>query len=503
MLDPEQKLYQLIINRLDGEKLSSGQYQESVVELVRKGIGGFILFGGKKDEVKSFVARLQSISEIPLFIASDIERGAGQQFEGATRFPCQMAFSAAISRDKDDDVKILRDAIHAIAAEAIDTGINMPLIPVLDVNRNPDNPIICTRAFSDDPAEVAWYGKLYIRLLEESGLICCAKHFPGHGDTSIDSHIALPVISKSLKELKETDLFPFMEAIKAGVPGIMIGHLSIPMIDTWPASLSKKIVTGLLREELGYDGLILTDALNMSALKEVENAPVKCINAGADILLHPSDADAVVNELKQAVSSGGIEERNIDIATARILKYKSKMLSSLSAKGGWGDFVNHAELSQKIFDKSITLVKDTHGLMPLRWMRDVRLVFAGDENFHKTSPLGGLVSDSFSISAGTGLEGQPLRAASTTVFAVFTNVAAWKGSSGISEKEIHGIKELMKKSHRSVVISFGSPYVLRHFTDADALIAAYDTAGQAQESVVKCLKGEREFQGRLPVQLKI
>ncbi|HDH00768.1 MAG TPA: hypothetical protein ENG80_03035, partial [Nitrospirae bacterium] len=145
----EQKLYQLIISRLDGEKLSSIQYQERASELVRKGIGGFILFGGKRDEVKTFINKLQSVSEIPLFIASDIERGVGQQIDGATHFPCQMAVAAAINKNNSSDVEILEDVINAVSHEAIDIGINMPLIPVLDVNRNPDNPIICTRAFSD------------------------------------------------------------------------------------------------------------------------------------------------------------------------------------------------------------------------------------------------------------------------------------------------------------------------------------------------------------------
>ena len=157
MLNPEQKLYQLIINRLDGEKLSSIPYQEQAVELVNRGIGGFILFGGKKDEAKGFIDKLQALSEIPLFIASDVERGVGQQVEGTTRFPSQMAVAAAINKNKAGDVEILKEAINAAAQEAVDIGINMPLIPVLDVNKNPDNPIICTRAFSDNPEEVAWY----------------------------------------------------------------------------------------------------------------------------------------------------------------------------------------------------------------------------------------------------------------------------------------------------------------------------------------------------------
>lgn len=495
MLNFEQKLYQLIISRLDGAKISSAHYQQETFELVEKGIGGFILFGGEKNEVKGFVTRLQSISEIPLFIASDIERGAGQQIMGATPFPSLMAVAAAIDKKKSGDVKILCDAINAVAAEAIDAGINMPLIPVLDVNRNPDNPIICTRAFSDDPVEVAWFGRLYVKILEGSGLISCAKHFPGHGDTSVDSHIALPVIGKSAKELEDLDLYPFSEAIKEGISSIMVGHLSVPAIDALPASLSKKIITGLLREELGYEGLILTDALNMSALKEIENVPAKCLQAGVDILLHPADADAVAEELKQSVSSGELEERKIGIAVERILRYKKKAgtIHELPLPAG-----NPVELSRAISDKSVTLVKDTSGLLPLRDMQNVHLFCAGDSDIYRTSPFRRLVPEYFPIPAGEGFKPAP-----AIIFAIFTNVAAWKGSSGISEEEIRGIKDLMKRYRRSIVISFGSPYVLRHFTDAGALIAAYDTSEQAQVSVIKCLKGETGFQGRLPVKLKI
>ncbi|RJQ56756.1 MAG: hypothetical protein C4526_01040 [Nitrospiraceae bacterium] len=487
MPDLEKKLYQLIISRIDGEKLSSAPHRQRAFELAEKGVGGFILFGGRKDEVKSFIAGLQSVSEIPLFIASDIERGAGQQFEGATRFPFQMAAAAATDKNMADDVKALQDMVKAIADEAADIGINMPLVPVLDVNVNPDNPIICTRAFSDRPEEVAWFGRIYIRILEESGLISCAKHFPGHGDTSVDSHISLPVISKSVKEIKETDLFPFNEAVKAGVGSIMIGHLGIPALDALPASLSKKVITGLLRKELGYEGLILTDALNMSALKEVENVPAKCLNAGVDVLLHPADADAVVEELKQAVASGELEEEKIDRAVERILRYRNRVgaIHELPLQAE-----SYAELSQLIFDKSITLVKNTPGLLPIKNTQNVSLVFAGDEKLYGTSPLRGLVP------AGPGLKPAP-----AIIAAVFTNVAAWKGSSGISVEEIRRIKELTGKSRQSIVISFGSPYVLRHFPEAGALIAAYDTAEQAQVSVIKCLKGETGFQGRLPVKL--
>ena len=159
-------------------------------------------------------------------------------------------------------------------------------------------------AFSDNPETVSWFGRKYIEILQDAGLISCAKHFPGHGDTAIDSHISLPVISKSEEELMRSDVIPFNEAVKAGVGSIMMGHLSIPSIDTLPASLSIKIVTDLLRKQLGFTGLVMTDALNMSALNEFDNVPAKSINAGNDIILHPTDPIKTADELKHAVDTG-------------------------------------------------------------------------------------------------------------------------------------------------------------------------------------------------------
>src|SRR3990172_11327557 len=290
----EKKLYQLIISRLDGYDIRSRKYKEKIYELVKRGIGGFIIFGGRKDEIKDFIQKIQSFSEIPLFMASDVECGVGKQIDDTTLFPCQMAMSAAIDKEKPGNIVLLQNALRAVSYESIDVGINMPLIPVLDVNQNPDNPIICTRAFSDSPEDVTWFGSWYIGMLEGSGLLSCAKHFPGHGDTWIDSHISLPVIDKPLQELMDRDILPFREAVQAGVSSIMVGHLQIPALDSIPATLSRKVITGLLREGLGFHGLVLTDALNMSALSGIENLAAKCIHAGVDILLHPSDAELTV-----------------------------------------------------------------------------------------------------------------------------------------------------------------------------------------------------------------
>ncbi|MBM4141231.1 MAG: hypothetical protein FJ242_07095 [Nitrospira sp.] len=490
----EKKLYQLIISRLDGDNISSKGYQEKIIEFVKKGIGGFILFCGKKDEIRDFIGKIQSISEIPLFIASDIERGVGQQIKDTTLFPCQMAMAAAINRNRPEDVSILRGAIKAIADEANDIGINMPLIPVLDVNQNPDNPIICTRAFSDNPEDVAWFGSEYIKILEGSGLISCAKHFPGHGDTAIDSHISLPVITKSRSDLMIKDIMPFVEAINAGASSIMIGHLSVLSVDSKSASLSKMIITDLLRKELGFDGLILSDALNMDALRNIKNISTECINSGIDVLLHPVDADLTVKELTSALDKNKIIEEQIDAAVGRIVKIKARIQNVKKAEV---DYKQHLKLSEHFTEMSITLVKDKKGLLPISDPSRIHVVFAGDKRLYESSLLKNYFEKATEVFNTDDIKSE------IAVFALFTSVAAWKGSSGIDDRESHHIKDLIRKAKNSIVISFGSPYVLRHFKEADMLITAYEATEQAQKAVMKCLRGEMNFRGRLPIDLNI
>ncbi len=483
----ERKLYQLIISRLDGDKIHNAQYRDKIFDLVKKCIGGFIIFGGEKDEIREFISGLQSAAEIPLFIASDIERGAGQQFRNATYFPFQMALAAAIDKNRPEDILLLDIVIQAITYEAIDIGINMPLIPVMDINQNPDNPIICTRAFSDNPKTTAWFGSHYIKFLEDLGLISCPKHFPGHGDTAVDSHISLPVINKSKDDLMKTDLMPFIRAIEAGASSIMIGHLQIPALDSKPASLSKKIITDLLKKDFGFSGLIITDALNMSALKDFGDVPAECIKAGVDILLHPVDADVTVKELLSAIGSKEISEDQIDGALERIIKAKERFSN---IKKPDVNYKAHALISEQVSEMSITLVRSKPDILPLSNDKDANIVFAGDSEIYKSS----ILKNHFNPELQT-------HNSELLIVAIFTSVAAWKGSSGISDEEKNRIDGLIRNSKKSIVISFGSPYVLRHFKEADALIAAYEPSEQAQAAVIKCLMGEIEFQGKLPVKI--
>jgi beta-N-acetylhexosaminidase len=403
-----------------------------------------------------------------------------------------MAVSAGIDRSNPGDVDFLERGVMTIAEEAKDIGINMPLIPVLDVNQNPDNPIICTRAFSDKPRDVAWFGKKYTEILESAGLISCAKHFPGHGDTSSDSHILLPVITKSYDQLMALDILPFKEAVQAGASSIMVGHLRIPSVDLKPASLSGKIITDILRSGLGFDGLVLTDALNMHALQDIEDVSAQCLQAGADILLHPEYPESSVRELMEGLASKKVTEEKIEAALQRIMKAKKRLQISV---GREIDYEHHKTLASLITEMSISLVRKKAGLLPIAGRDPVQVIFAGDPELFQASPLKKCYKY-WSIATG-GIRAEQ----DICIFAVFTNIAAWKGSSGIDDDEKKRIRELMRKARRSIVISFGSPYVLRHFPEADVLIAAYEATEQAQTAVVKCLEGLMDFKGRLPIDL--
>ncbi len=483
--DVSKKAYQLIIQRLDGDRIDDKYYANRMHGLVEKGIGGFIIFGGEIEAVKKFVAELQAASSIPLFIASDIERGVAQQIRGGSVFPSQMAVAAAIDRNSPEDVKLLEQGLNAVASEAAYIGINMPLIPVLDVNLNPDNPIICTRAFSDKPDIVTWFGLKYIQALENIGLISCGKHFPGHGDTSVDSHIDLPVIRKAASELKTADFLPFTEAIKAGVKSIIAAHLTFRALDFMPASLSRRVITGLLRKELGFQGIVLTDALNMHALKDFGSVPVECLNAGADILLHPEDPDSTAAEVSSAILSERLDEKMIDESLSRIFEAK-KRLAPIPRTANKADC---EWTSSKLSEAAITLIKGQADEIKLP--ADSGIFFMGDEQFFENSPL----KQIFKTVDAAELSGK------TIIFAVFTSVAAWRGSSGIAEKESVRLNQLIKNCGKSIVVSFGSPYVLKHFGEADFLIAAYDSSVNAQMAAASCITGKTGFRGRLPVSI--
>ncbi|MBI5026682.1 MAG: hypothetical protein HZC12_08185 [Nitrospirae bacterium] len=509
-MDIKKKIAQLIIARLDGGQINKKfKYYQS---LVKKGIGGFIVFGGEFKEVSKAIKKLQDSAPIPLFISSDLEQGLGQQIKGGTLFPPAMAIAQAINQRNTKDIKLLRRSISIIAQEAKAVGINVIFSPVLDVNTNPENPIICTRAFSDNPEKVAWFGNEFIKGFQRHGLIACAKHFPGHGDTSKDSHRELPVVKADMKRLWDVELYPFSQAVKAGVKMIMIGHLKVPAIDSgFPSSLSEKTIKGLLRDKMGFKELVITDAMNMHAIKlKEEEACLKAIKAGADIILHPSNPEKVIDCL--ASRWEGLKPR-VEESYQRIIKVKKELnkvhrspltVRSIESKSSY-------DLAYKLTQKSITTpqfrengiaspailiidddnnksgkpfvnaLKKRYKKIKIFYVDNKTIMPMGQQKHNPpTSPFS--KGGQRGITLLNSISGKPL------IIAVFSKISAWKGRSGLSVKLKDILKKAIRNSRYSLVVAFCCPYSLDKLK-ADTVIEAYSDSEMTQKAVGEILCG--------------
>ena len=293
------------------------------------GVGGVIFVGGSAVELATRTQQLQSWVKIPLLLAADIEEGVGQRFAGATWFPPPMAIAAIAQTNLTKAQEYAQEMGAFTAQEAMAIGLNWVLAPVVDVNNNPDNPVINVRAFGETTTVVSQLATAFIRGAQKYPVLTTAKHFPGHGDTTVDSHLELPVLPHSETRLAEVELPPFIEAIAAGVDSVMTAHLLIPAWDAeLPATLSKKILTDQLRQKLGFAGLVVTDALVMGAIANrygLAEASVLAVEAGADILLMPLDAKVTIDAVCDAVNQGRISESRIDESLQRIWQVKTKV----------------------------------------------------------------------------------------------------------------------------------------------------------------------------------
>src|SRR5919202_4289812 len=288
------------------------------------GVGGFILFGGPQEQVRLLTKELRQRSKVPLLIGADLERGAGQQFDGATGLPPLAAIAAL------NEPETVYRAARLTAREARTLGVNWDYAPVCDLDLSPDNPIIGTRSFGADPTVVARMAADWITACQAEGVLACAKHFPGHGRTTRDSHAELPVVTASRHELLETDLKPFLAAIEAGVASIMTAHVAYPALDaggpTVPATLSTEILRVFLRDRLRFDNLIVTDAMIMAGVSGADEqgeagAAVRALTAGCDLLLYPRDLDRAIAALEEAVASGRLDSELVMRSGRRRLKW--------------------------------------------------------------------------------------------------------------------------------------------------------------------------------------
>jgi beta-N-acetylhexosaminidase len=521
----EDKIGQMIACRF------SGTFRNADSEALRKieslisdqRIGGLILFGGEVYETAMLTNAFQKLAKVPLLFASDFERGTGNQITNATLFPPLMSLGAAGS----DGLAYEMGRITALEGRAM--GIHMTYAPVVDVNVNPENPIINTRSAGEDPALVSRITAAFIRGCQANGMLATAKHFPGHGDTAQDSHSLLPTIEAGLDRLQAVELAPFRSAIAAGVRAIMTAHLSVPALDATPglpATLSPAILTGLLRGAMGFRGLIVTDAMEMAGVTNSftpEEAALKAILAGADVVLLPPDPALVAASLVEAAKEGKIPAQRIDESVRRILEAKAGLgldrnrlvrIDTISWKVAPRAFLDQA---YRTFESSVTLVKNDGDLLPLTagggrvavfsLSSDLGDYFAGRAfvaEMKKRDPA--LLA--FFADADTGQEEldadfAKIAGVDTVVFALFSRLTSGKGSVDLEPKHVALVEKLAgaEGGPAVVAVSFGSPYFLSRFPEVRAYLCMYRNTPETQQIAVRALYGEMDIGGRLPVSL--
>ena len=486
---PVQNYYQYIIPRLNGDDIKKGF--SGHLSLVKKGIAGFIVFGGRLREVRKHIRQLQESSDLPLILASDLERGLGQQLKGGTLFPPAMALARATARDgrKTDGpqisksgLKLLRQSFQALAEEARYAGINTILAPVLDINTNPDNPIIGVRSFGEDSGTVSRFGEEMVRTLQKHGIAACGKHFPGHGDTAVDSHIRLPSIQRSLASLNRTELQPFRRAVAAGVAMIMLGHLDVPALDSSgiPVSLSGKAVS-YIRKSLHYNGLLITDAMNMGGLSgfSEEEASLMALRAGVDIILHPLNADRVAAYLRKKAYNAD----NLRLAEFRrgLSRFPDESVPR---------FEDNAHLSAALTSMTLALPKN------FRVGSDPLFVILSDEKQRQGTQFVKTLRRALPVLSCITLNQQQQRknnlrrvaaqatSGRTVITAVFSETRAWKGQTGgWMQESIAALTPLT-----GLFVSFGNPYLIRNIP-AERKLLAYWNAETAQQAAAEAIIG--------------
>ena len=519
----EEKVGQLIACRYAGNFFSAdSEALARMRDLVaRYKVGGMIVFGGDAYETAHLNNALQSAAAIPLLIASDLERGTGTQITGSTLFPTIMGIGAADSEELAETM----GRITALEGRAL--GIHVTYAPVVDVNINPDNPIINTRAIGEDPAQVARLATAFIRGCQANGMIATAKHFPGHGDTDQDSHSLLPTITAGRDRLEKVELFPYRKVIESGVQAVMISHLSVPALDptpNTPTTLSKAVVTDLLRGEMGFKGLIVTDAMEMGGVTTLYSdteATLRAILAGIDMVLLPLEPEKAIPFLIDAARSGKLPLARIDQSVRRILEAKARLglpenklvdVDALPAKLGTREYLREA---RRAFEKATTLVKNAENVLPLESGEKSIAVLALSSDFgdyyagrtfadavRKRAPKARI----FYADSETGRESldeaySAAASADVVLCAVFSSLRAWKGSVGLNPLHVDVINNLTGLDKPVVVANFGSPYLFRNFPDVDAYLCFYRNTAQAQEIAARAIFGEMDVNGKLPVSI--
>jgi len=501
-------------------------------------VDGPFLLRSEPYEAAELLNRLQHDSKLPLLFAADFERGVSMRLLGTTSFPHAMAFGA-VGREKD-----VEDFGRITAQEARAIGIHWNFFPDADVNSNPANPIINTRSFGEDPKQVGDLVTAYIKGAHEAGMLVTVKHFPGHGDTATDSHLGVASVSGDRARLDSIELPPFREAIKAGVDSVMVAHVTVPALDSdrnHVATISPAIVSDLLEKQLGFKGLVITDALDMAGLthlfaNDIGRAAVEAFKAGNDMLLIPADFPASYKAMVAAVRSGEVSRQRLDRSVLKILKTKASLglqearmvdIDALPTAVGKPENLAYG---QQVADAAVTLVRDNGRVLPLKPTGTVRAVlpYMTQEETH-SQMVAVLFSDDVRTDSGRafgrefraripdahviyvdprvagGMSAEVLKAvdeAQTVVAAVYVIPVAGKIGNSVAMADATGtlLQQLLDHAAgKTAVVAMGSPYLASDFPKIENYMCTFSNATVSEVSAVKALFGEIAIRGHLPV----
>jgi beta-glucosidase-like glycosyl hydrolase len=474
-------------------------FDEQTKKLIRDySIGGVILKGywNLGSEIVK-IQEYQSLSSIPLLIAQDLEWGLTMRIQEALRFPKNMTLGAV------QDIALIEAMGREVGRQIRCLGVNYSFAPDVDVNNNPANPVIHLRSFGDDPHEVAKRGIAMMRGLQSAGVLACAKHFPGHGDTATDSHVDLPLLPFSVERLQTVEFYPFRELIRAGVMSVMTAHLSVPALDPSgrPASLSKAVVTEVLQRELGFQGLKVTDDLLMDGVRKSYTPGEACLEAflaGNDLLLTAATPLEGIRRIKQAVLEGLISEEEITRRAAKVLQAKAWLMGQRPIEGSLLT-PEALALKKQLFEEAITLVNNRGNVIPLSSGESKIGVLQIGESL--PSPFYEAIAE-LNPSAPLFIYGKntlaPLQDYQTIIVGLLGMTKFRHLDYGLNREALGFIRSLAV-NHRVIVVVFGSPYSLPLLNDPDELVLAYEDDPDAQAGAAKALFGKIPFKGKLPV----
>ena len=527
-----EKIAQLIFIPFRGAapNTRSREYRRFVYLIRDIRVGGLVLVNWSNGRVvakaepyalAAFLNRMQRLARVPLMVTADFERGASMRVDGTTVFPHAMAFGAA------GDPALTRYEGEVTAREARALGVQWVFYPVADVNSNPDNPIINIRSFGENPEAVSAHVRAFIEGAhgkDKDRILTTAKHFPGHGDTAVDTHLNLASIPADRAHLDAVELAPFRAAIAAGVDSIMTAHIAVPALAPAdvPATLSPAILTKLLREEMGFRGLVVTDALEMGGIAKgykAGEAAVRAIEAGADALIMTPDPEGALKAVLSSVRSRRLSEKRIEESVERILAAKARV--GLDRRRyvdpeAIGEQVNSEEASEKaqeIAERAVTLVKNEGELIPLRdparacflVLAEGRFATGGQvflQEVRKRAPQAATTLLDPTMPAAALEEAvRKTESCGAVVVAAYASVAAFRGTAALPGEYPKFIESLTATGKPVVLVALGNPYMFRGFPNAAAYLATFSTVPTSETAAARALWGEIPIAGRLPVSI--